>query len=201
MSPDTIRVHDGHASVARYQLSYEIKNPEKANKAFISIYAPGVGEVQKFDVDVQPSAQIEFLLDASNYDLGPTVRFRVRCRYGDTEWYVMGSDPPDAWQSQSSRKITGLYPGGIPARGQMGGGVPITISGPQFNRNCTPEAQVDFSTVDLQNVVAVDRRITAVLPSESLQGRPVTTRHLEVKLVVNGPGMAVEDIYNLNFVE
>jgi hypothetical protein len=91
MSPDTIRVHNGHASVARYSLAYEIDHPEKVTKAMISIYAPGVGELQKFDVDVQASAQIEFLLDATAADLGPTVRFRAHCPSGDSDWYTLGS--------------------------------------------------------------------------------------------------------------
>jgi hypothetical protein len=60
---------------------------------------------------------------------------------------------------------------------------------------------VDGVSVELQNVVASDQRINALLPYDRLQGRPVTVRHLEVNLVVNGPGMPAEDTYNLNYVE
>lgn len=204
MSPDTIRVYDGHPSVARYSLTYEIDNADKATKAYISIYATGVGEVQRFDIDVQPRGQIEFLLDASNFDLGPTVRFRVHCPYGDTDWYNMGSDPMPYSQTMSSREITGVYPPSIATHGLAPtGGIPITISSGLIMKTCTAEAQVDSSSVDLQNIVATDRRINALLPFDALQGRPVTLRHLEVKLVVSGSGarMAAEDIYNLNFVE
>ena len=76
--------------MGRYSLTYEINNSEKASKAYISVYVPGVGEVQRFDVDVLPKATIEFLLDASKVDLGPTVRFRAHCPGNDTNWFVMG---------------------------------------------------------------------------------------------------------------
>ena len=33
------------------------------------------------------------------------------------------------------------------------------------------------------------------------QWRPVVGRHLEVNLVVNGPGMPAADVFNLNFEE
>jgi hypothetical protein len=202
MSLETIRVHNGHASVARYALTYEINNAEKASKAYISIYAAGVGEVQRFDVDVQPRGQIEFLLDASDFDLGPTVRFRVHCPYGDTDWYLMGSDPMDYPQRISGREIGGVYPNYIAMHGHTpSGGIPVTISSGLIMKTCTAEAQVNFSSVDLQNIVATDKRINAVLPTDVLEGRPVTPRHLEVRLVVSGPGMPTEDVYNLDFVE
>jgi len=202
MSPDTIQFHNGHVPVTRFSLTYEIDHPEKVTKAYISIYATGVGEVQRFDVDVQQRAQIEFMLDATNFDLGPTVRFRVHCPYGDMDWYIMGSDPTTYFQSTSTREIGGVNPTYIAARGLgLAGGIPITIASGQIMKTCTPEAQVDFSGVDLQNIVAGDKRINAVLPFDALQGRPVTLRHIEVKLVVNGPGMPAADVYNVNFVE
>ena len=71
----------------------------------------------------------------------------------------------------------------------------------QFTRECTPEAQVDGSTVELKNVVARDRQMNGLLLYSDLQGRPVVLRHFEVNLVVIGPGMPAADVYNLNFVE
>jgi hypothetical protein len=202
MSPETIVVHNGHAPPTRYSLTYEISNSEKATKAYISVYARGVGEVQKFDVDVKPQGQIEFLLDASDIDLGPTVRFRARCPYGETDWFVMGSDPVDFQQRMSSREIGNVNPGYWQMRpGPQAGGIPITIWGGQFTKDCTPEAQIDFSSVDLQNVTANDKQITGILPFDALQGRPITARHLEVNLVINGPGMPAADVYNLNYAE
>jgi hypothetical protein len=221
MSPDTIPFHDGHAPMARYSLTYEIDNSERATKAYISVYAPGVGEVQRFDVDVQPRATIEFLLDATNFDLGPTVRFRAHCPYGDTDWFVMGSDPMPYPQINSTSQIGNVVPAYVQRGHSNVGGVPITIAGSKFTRECTPETQVDGSNVELQNVVAIEKRISGLLPFDALQGRPVVVRHLEVQLVVYGPGYhepttqatsrsvytiassagTSEDIYNLNFAE
>jgi hypothetical protein len=202
MSPDTIPIHDGHLPVTRYSLTYEIDHPEKATKAYISISAMGVGQVQRFDVDVQPRGQIEFLLDASDFDFGPTVRFRVHCPYGDTNWFIMGSNPMSYPQSLSTREISGVNPPSIALRGAgLAGGIPITIASGLIMKTCTPEAQVDYSGVDLQNVVAGEKRISAVLPYDALQGRPVAQRHLDVNLVVERQGMPVADVYNLSFVE
>jgi hypothetical protein len=188
MSPDTIPFHNGNASPTRYSLTYEIDNSQKATKAYISVYARGVGEVQRFDVDVQPHATIEFLLDASNFDLGPTVRFRAHCPYGDTDWFVMGSDPMPYPQINTTSQIGDVGPAYVQRGHPNSGGVPITIAGPKFTRECTPEAQVDESGVEMQNVVATDKRINGLLPYEALQSRPVVVRHLEVNLVVYGAG-------------
>jgi hypothetical protein len=202
MSPQTIPVKDGHAPMGHYALSYEIDHAEKATKGYISIYARGVGEVQRFEVDVQQRAQIEFLLDASNVDLGPTVRFRAHCPFGVTAWFMMGGEPVEFSQRLSSQQIANVTPAYVAAaRGGQDGGVPIGIWGAQITRECTPEAQVDGTTVELKNVVALDKQIRGLLLYSDLQGRPVVLRHLEVNLVVNGPGMPAEDVYNLNFVE
>ncbi len=222
MSPETITVRDGHAPIARYSLTYEITNSERVTKAYISIRADGVGEVQRFDVDVQPRATIEFLLDASNIDLGPTVRFRAHCPYGVTDWFVMGGDALEYPQNMTSREIGSVSPnyvqaGGVPREG----GLPVEIWGSQITRECTAEAQVCGSAVELTNVVASDEKIRGLLSYSELQGRPVVLRHLEVSLVAYTPdhrepstqitprgvyttassaGTAA-DVYNLNFVE
>jgi hypothetical protein len=221
MSPDTIPFHNGNVPMTHYSLTYEIEHSEKATKAYISVYAPGVGEVQRFDVDVQPRATIEFLLDASNFDMGPTVRFRAHCPYGDTDWFVMGGDPMPYPQINSTSQIGNVDPAYVQRGHPNVGGVPVTIAGSKFTRECTPEAQVDGSNVEMQNVVAIDKRISGLLPYEALQGRPVVVRHLEVKLVVysadhHEPTTQVtprgvytiassagtsEDIYPLNFAE
>jgi hypothetical protein len=202
MSPDTIPVHNGHAPMVRYSLTYEINNTEKATKAQISVYAPGVGELQKFDVDVQPRAQIEFLLDPSAVDLGPTVRFRAHCPGGDTDWYTMGSQPEEVSQHVSGSQIGNVSPSYIQAAsGTSDGGVPVTIWGPQIKPGCTPEAQVDGTTVELKNVAVVSKQITGLLLYGDLQGRPVTTRGLEVNLVVYGSGMPAEDTFTLKYAE
>jgi len=189
--------------MGHYSLTYEIDHPEKATKAYIAIRASGLGELQRFDVDVQPRGQIEFLLDASNFDFGPTVRFRAHCPFGTTDWFNMGGDPAEFPQRLSSEQIGNVTPAYIatPRGLQQGAGVPLTIWGAKITRECTPEAEVDGTAVELHNVVALERQIRALLSYSDLQNRPVVVRHLEVQLVVYGPGMPAEDIYNLNFEE
>ena len=201
MSPETIAVHEGHAPMSRYSLTYEIDHSEKVTKAYISIYARGIGEVQRFDVDVQPRGSIEFLLDASNVDLGATVRFRAHCPGNDTDWFVMGCDPPDP-QNMSSRQIGDVSPNYVQVgRTPRAGGLPVEIWGSQITSACTAEAQVDGASVELQNAVAGDKKIRGLLSYSDLQGRPVVQRRLEVNLVVQGPGMPAEDTYYLKFVD
>lgn len=198
MSPDAIRVHDGHASVARYSLVYEIGNVDRATRAVISINAPTAGEIKKFDVDLKSQGEIEFLLDASDADLGATVRFRAHCPFGDTDWFIMGSQA----DTSRPRQIAQVYPPYVDANGKTSkAGVPITISGSQFTRECTAEAQVDSSSVDLTNVVASDGQIHALLPYEALQGRSAAANQLNVVLTVYGSSMPAADVYHLNFVE
>jgi hypothetical protein len=199
MTPDTIRVHNGHASMARYSLTYEIDNVERATKAVLSINAAGVAEIKKFDVEVKPRGEIEFLLDPSDLDLGPTVRFRAHCPFGDTDWFIMGRETPAPPRRQ---QIDSVYPPYVDVHGRAASsGVPITISGAQLTRDCTPEAQVDSSTVDLRNVVAADGRINALLPYDELQGRPVAGHQLNVVLTVYGGSMPAFDVYHLDFTE
>lgn len=203
MSPETVPFHEGHVPMGHYSLTYEIDHSEKATKAYIAIRAEGLGELQRFDVDVQPRGQIEFLLDASNFDFGPTVRFRAHCPFGTTDWFTMGGEPLEPSQSLSSQQIGNVTPAYIatPRGLQQGSGVPIRIWGAKITRECTPEAEVDGTAVELHNAVALERQIQALLLYSDLQRRPVVVRHLEVQLVVYGPGMPAEDIYNLNFVE
>ena len=204
MSPETIPFHDGHLPPVRYSLIYEIGNSEKVTSAYISIYARGVGEVQRFPVDVEPHAQIEFLLDASSFDLGPTVRFRAHCPFGETNWFTMGGEAQQFPQRLSSQEVGNVTPPFVELVTGLqhdGAAVPIRIWGAHLTRECTPEAQVDGTNVELHNVVALERQIQALLSYSDLHGRPVALRYLEVQLVVNGPGMPAEDVYNLNFVE
>jgi hypothetical protein len=96
--------------MGHYSLTYEIDHPEKATKAYIAIRVSGLGELQRFDVDVQPRGQIEFLLDASNFDFGPTVRFRAHCPFGPSDWFTMGGDPVEFPQRLSSEQIGNVTP-------------------------------------------------------------------------------------------
>jgi len=202
LSPETIPFHDGHAPLGRYSLTYEIDGAEIAKKAYISIDARGVGVLQQFDVDLQPRGKIEFFLDASNIDLGPTVRFRAHCPGNDTDWFLMGSDPLPYPEMTTSSQIGSVLPAYVEtSQRPLGGNFPVTIKGAKITKDCTAEAQIDGNTVELKNAVASYQQISGQLAYSDLQGRPISTRHMDVNLVVNGPGTPAEDTYILNFVE
>jgi hypothetical protein len=152
LSPETIPFHDGHAPLGRYSLTYEIDGAEKAKKAYISLDARGVGVLQQFDVDLQPRGKIEFFLDASNIDLGPTVRFRAHCPGNDTDWFLMGSDPLPYPEVATSSQIGSVLPAYVEtSQRPLGGNFPVTIKGAKITKDCTAEAQIDGNTVELKN--------------------------------------------------
>ncbi len=201
MTPETVTVSSGRAVSARYSLVYEIDHAEKAAKAWISIYVPGIGEVDKFDVEVQPRGEISFFLD-TNDDLGPTVRFRAHCPYGDTDWFTMGNPPLEFNERMTTRQIGNVTPQYVKAGPETpGSGVPVTIWGSQLTSECTPEAEVDGDSVQLANVRASEKQIAALLSYSDLHGRPVVARNFEVKLIVEGQESRVADIYHLRFAE
>jgi hypothetical protein len=151
---------------------------------------------------VEPRAQVDFLLSASSYDLGPTVRFRVRCPTGDTDWYTMGVEPAGVSSEISTPQIGNVTPGNISAWNSRppGSGVPVTIWGAHFTQGCTPEATVDWTPIELKNVLILNSQISTLLLYSDLQGRPVSARHLSVNLeVTSTTGMVNEDTFQLNF--
>ena len=163
--------------------------------------------MQRFDVEAQPSGvqsrgEIEFLLDASSRDLGPTVRFRVSCPAGDTDWYPMGILPAGASSQISTPQIGNVTPGYIAAGSSRpaGTGVPVTIWGAHLTRACKPEATVDGTSIELKNVLILNNEIRALLLYSDLQGRPVSARYLSVNLeVTSTTGYICADSFRLNF--
>jgi hypothetical protein len=123
ISPETIVVHDGRAPMQRFSMTYEIGHAEKVTKAMLMVDVPGVGNVQSSELEVQPQAQIEFFLDASAADLGPTVRLRAHCPSLDTDWLTLGYDPPDYSERVLGRGAPTVSPLYIDAPvGQRSGG-------------------------------------------------------------------------------
>ena len=175
MSPETIPFHNGNVPMGKYSLTYEIDNWEKATKALISVFIPGAGEVQKFDVDIQQRATIEFLLDASNYDLGPTVRFRALCPGSDSDWFIMGGDPVRFPHRPEPGQIGSVMPEYVLKGSPQSDVVQVYISGPQITKDCKPDAQVDGTNVELHNIIAFSGEIRGYLNYSDLQSRPVVS--------------------------
>jgi hypothetical protein len=202
VSPETVNIYKGSALEQRFLVTYEIGNAEKVTKAAISVRGEAVGLLQKFDVAVQPRAQVDFLLTAGSIDLGPTVRFRVRCAAGDTDWYTMGILPTGVSSQISTPQIGNVTPAYIAAGNSRppGSGVPVTIWGAHFAQGCTPEATVDWTPIELKNVLILNNQISTLLLYSDLQGRPVSARYLSVNLeVTSATGMVNEDTFQLNF--
>ena len=202
VSPETVNVSHGHALPQRFLVTYEIDNAEKVTKAAISVRAEGLGELQRFDVAVQPRAQVDFLLNGSSLDLGPTVRFRVRCPAGDTDWQTMGIFGTPISPQIPTPQIGNVIPRSIGTRNPRpaGSGVPVTISGVHFTQGCTPEATVDGSPIELKTLLILDSEIRTFLLYSNLQGRPVSPRYLSVNFeVTSTTGMVNADTFQLNF--
>jgi hypothetical protein len=202
VSPETVNIYKGRALDQRFTVTYEIGGAEKVTKAAISVRSEDGGQLQRLDVAVEPRAQVDFLLSASSYDLGPTVRFRVRCAAGDTDWYTMGVEPVGVSSEISTPQIGNVTPGNISAWNSRppGSGVPVTIWGAHFTQGCTPEATVDWTSIELKNVLILNSQISTLLLYSDLQGRPVSARHLSVNLeVTSTTGMVNEDTFQLNF--
>ncbi len=201
MTPDTAVVSSGRVTSTRYSLTYEIDNADKATKAWISIYLPGIGEVDKFDVEVQPRGEIEFFLDP-NVDLGPTVRFRAHCPNGDTDWFTMGSPAAEFNDRMTKHMIGNVTPQYVKAGPETPGAiVPVTIWGAQLTSQCTLEGEMDGASVQMPIIQALEKQIKTSLSYTDLHGRPVVARYFEVKLIVEGNQSRVGDIYQLRFVE
>lgn len=202
ISPETVNIYQGHAIPQRFLVTYEIDNAEKVTKAAISVRAEGLGTLQRFDVAVEPRAQVDFFLSASSFDLGPTVRFRVHCPAGDSDWHTMGILGAPLSPEISAPQIGNVIPRYIATRDSRpaGDGVPVIISGVHFTQGCTPQAKVDETPIELKTLLILDSQIRTFLLYRDLQGRPVSRRYLSVILEVTSTSGGVNaDTFPLNF--
>lgn len=208
-TPQVLDVRDGHATPTRFTLDYKIINPELVTESHIIIYSPGVGEVQRFNVPVQAEGNMEFFLDASSVDFGPTVRFRLHCPSGDTTWYTFGS-PPRSYdpQANSRHEIANVLPrytsdnAPLDTTNMMNSGTLVNIwAGDTVAPGCTVETQVEGRSVDLQNVTQMYRQMQGLLMRRDVGYRAIAARYLEVKLIINGPKGGLEVIKHIDFSE
>ncbi len=86
-------------------------------------------------------------------------------------------------------------------RGQAGNAVPVTIWGTQIVPECTPEADVDGTSVQLANVKSSNGRIDAAFLKSSLQGRPIVARYFDLHLVVETESARATNTFRLNFTD
>lgn len=202
LEPATIAFHDGHLVGGRYTLEYDVLGIEKVKSIRIVFYSPGFGQVQSIDAPVEAHNILTIDLDPGDLDLGPTVRLRANCPEGTTDWYTLGTLPMD-FQHRTADvfAVTNVSPPYIQRRPDAvpGTGVDVALWGPRLNRACTPEAEVDGSSVQLHNIFAADKQIKTLLAYSDIRNGPVVARYLEVKLQLLGDRIAVEDIVRLSF--
>ena len=204
LDPATIAFHDGHLTGGRYTLEYDVLGIEKVKNIRIVFYAPGFGQVQSLDAPLEAHNILTIDLDPGDLDLGPTVRLRAKCPEGTTDWYTLGTLPVDFQHRMADVfAVTNVSPPYIQRNPDAvpGTGVDVALWGPRLNRECTPEAEVDGSSVPLHNVFASDKQIKTLLAYSDIRNGPVVARYLEVKLQLMGDRIAVEDIVRLNFSE
>jgi hypothetical protein len=211
ISPDTMSVHDGVGTPGSYSLEYVINEIEKVESGMLQITAPGIGVLAKIPFTPSAEGSITFDIDPSRVDLGPTVAFRARCPEGETEWYTLGARLSDEERSLSGPRITGVSPdrisltptlmrneGEIPA----GAGVPVTIRGNQLTSDCSLDATVNGGSIELNNLLPDRNGFRGLLLYRDISNREVSARHLEVHLVVDGPGFGSRGpIGYIRFVE
>jgi hypothetical protein len=208
ITPQLLEVRNGQATPTRYTVAYEIINPELVTESYIIIYSPGAGEVQRFNVPVQAEGNVEFLLDHTSVDFGPTVRLRVHCPAGDTSWYIFGTAYRTYPDGMPKGVITSVYPRYVSrfdpngAEYMPGSAVELPIgAGNMITDGCTTEAQVEGRAVELKNTRVMNGQIKTLLLHSDFEQRPIASRYLEVKMIVSGPRGSLEVIKHLDFSE
>lgn len=212
VEPATIFVRDGHATPGIYNVLYEITNVDRVVDAEVRVHAPGLGRVQQMPI-AQPAARanISIVVDPTKKDFGPTLAFRARCPGGNTDWRTLGSEPLSAAEfSEPVLRIASVSPdrisldraliagdGDIPA----GAGVEVSVRGPLLTAQCTLEASVNGGPIELHNVFPADKHLRGLVLYRDIGNRYVSTRYLELQLVVRGKGFAREAIKRIHFVD
>jgi hypothetical protein len=204
LDPATIVYRDGHLLGGRYTLEYDVLGIEKVKGIRIEIYSPGAGRLQLIDAPVEAHNTLTFDLDPGDRDFGPTVQFRARCPEGTTDWATMGLLPTDyPHRTDQALSVDSIYPPYIERNPNSfsGSGVNISLGGTRLTHECTPEAQVDGSPVELHNVLVRDRSIQTLIQYQDIRNGPVVARYLEVKLQLSGDKIAVEDLVRIPFAD
>lgn len=211
VSPEGIRVSNGRGS-GQLTVEYAITNPDRVEHAELELWAPGVGRVARTPVPAVARGSASITVNG-DIDLGPSLRFRVRCAAGDSEWVPLGTrgraddGPPGLRiasvhpESISLDQVLVTHGGEIPA----GTGVAVRLAGPGLGSGCTPEAAVNGRLVSLSNPHAKSGRafgtVGALLRYSDVGLRSVASRFLEVKLHVRGPRLGSVAIERVPFLE
>ena len=204
-SPETVDVVDGQLSGAVFDVTYRVENFDKVEQPTmkLQLYARGIGTLVTMDVPARPEGAERLILD-SRHNVGPPIRFRANCPAGTTNWYTLGQNPPPLEQRISDTLlVANAAPEFIPSpqTEQPGTVVQVSVFGKRLTPDCTIEAQVNRSPVELQNVHYFDKRFQGLLRRDDFGNSVVTPRFLEMKLILHGTKTGVEAIKRILFRE
>ena len=210
VSPDTFSVVNGQATMQSFEVAYEISDPSQVDTARLEAYAREYGVISRMDVPVQARGTAHFVVEPrGTVDLGPTVRFRATCPAGTTEWFELGQ-VPQSYDAQRANTfgIMNVAPTSIKDgpddsadSNQRGVGTRIKIFGKKLSAACSIDAQVDGSSVQLNNPLFYDGRWEGLLMRRDHNYRAVAPRYIELKFVIRGKKLGREAIKNLPFAK
>lgn len=210
VSPETVQVSGGHPQLSTLTVDYEISGAQWVKKAYLDIYAPTLGRVQREEITPQEHDTITLLMQTSRMDVGPTLKLRASCPGAMSDWFTFGTDRVDADPASSLPQITSIGPQSIENRPVIvgneavimeGAGQMLTIFGANLTRDCALEATVDQRSVTLHNVLPRGKGFQALINYRDLDDRHVSPRYLEVKLRLEGPHVGKEAIQRVYFTE
>jgi len=209
VSPETVDVADGQLGGAVFDVTYRVENLDKVEnpKMKLELYASDIGTLASIDVPATSEGAERLVLDSRGHNMGPPIRFRANCPAGTTPWYTLGQDPlPYEQRMSDALQIANVGPGMIPyprteMADQPGAAVKISIFGKRLTPDCTIEAQVNRSPVELKNVYYYDKRFQGLLLRSDFGGSVVTSRYLELKLSLRGTKTGLLAIRRIRFRE
>lgn len=195
VSPESLSLSGDHVAPQTLDVSYTIPEPKTVSTATLKLYVAEVGDIAKMDVPIQESGRVQFVIEPPQHSLGFVVRFRASCPAGVTDWYTLGQVPLDYDARRADVfRITNVTPQSIPWTQGMdpdnsGAGKRFHVFGPRLTADCTIEGQVNGSTVELNNVLYINKQFEGLLMYRDINYESVSPRYAELKLVIKRTGL------------
>ena len=185
ITPDTIRVINGHAQHGSYRLDYEMENPEIITEANLKVESECIESVNRYleipDIPIRKRGTIYLTLNIpEDVDFGPKILIRAKCPEGESDWYAFGGVNPEyTLRNAPPGQIVKIVP-----RDSNGY---ITLYGNGFNKDCSAEAEVSGKVFDLKTAWSLNGQIKAHFSSNAINDRPMCPRAFRVGLTIAVP--------------
>jgi hypothetical protein len=181
-----------------------VENASTLKKLEIVVRVPGIGSVRRVNVDLPGDDgphEFSFWMKPEYFDVGPTVKFRLTCPAGDTDWMTLGRDrvvrePPNGQPVQ----LLAVSPDKTQRPRQYGEAVLVTLFGRGFDKDCKPEGLFNDEPMTVTGYLQ-EGAFHAQIAYRSLDFRTVGSRYLEVKLVAHSTSDPVETLTHVAFTE